>query len=517
MKNKCIISLLFAFFIGLYSCDEGLEERNINPILPKALDPTYQLVTAQQTGFDSWHYEAEIVQQVQLLIGGQEEGGNRNIYSAVHTGKYYGYFYPSIKELVDAINRLKDDPAHTNLYNMCRIMKVRWFQLLVDYYGDVPYFDAGLAYIKGNYFPKYDNQEDIYDDFVKELTEAVDGLDATKDVVKSELYYAGDIAKWKKFGNSLLLRTGMRYVNHDEAKAKSIVITATDPARGGVMSSNSDNAICKYNATQTNPLTAFANALTKHNWYIGKPFLDFLKNNSDPRLPCFSVIYSDPMSTSGGNANTNVADQIGCPFGYSEQSIVNSPGYPGLNGATYKYSQVSRQTSNRVNAWNAFVTYAQTSLLLAEARQRGFITTGTAKDYYEAGIKAHMSQPDIWSTVSGGASPITSDQQNAYLLRPGIAFDPARALEQINTQYWVACFMLFEEAWSNFRRTGYPALAPINYPGEDPSVAKTSGGDGFIHRLFYPNTEWSVNTVNVQAAKDRMGGDNFGVHLFWEK
>lgn len=517
MNNRYIFTFLFALLISVSSCDKDLVDRNINPVLPSSLDPTYQLVTAQLTGFDSWHYESEIVQQIQLLIGGQEAGGNYNTYSAVHCDKYYGYFYPKVKELVDAIFYLKDDPSKSNLYNMCRIMKAHWMQILTDYYGDVPYFEAGKAYLEGIYFPKYDNNELIYADLVKELEEAVDGLDATKDLVKSEAYYAGNIAKWKKLGNSLLLRVGMRYSKVDPTKAAAIVAKACDPARGGVITSNSDNAICKYNTTQTHPLTAFANSLTKHNWYIGKPFLDFLKDNNDPRLEHLAVLYSDPTSAGGGVANTNPADQIGCPFGYDENTIVNAPDYPGKIGATFKYSQISRQTANRINAWNQFVNAAQTNLLLAEARQRGWITVGQVKDYYEAGIRAHMSQDDIWSTVSGGASPITVAEQDAYLLGTEVAFDPARALEQINTQYWVACVMLFEEAWGNFRRSGYPALSPTAYPGEDPSVSVGSGGDGFIHRLRYPNSEWSVNKDNTQAATTRMGGDTFGVRLFWDK
>ena len=105
---------------------------------------------------------------------------------------------------------------------MARILKAYSFQLLVDTYGDVPYSEAGLAYLEGITLPKYDDQEVIYEDIAKELKEAVDALDASKDDV-GEMYFGGDISKWKKFGNSLLLRVGMRYTKVDENKAKSIV------------------------------------------------------------------------------------------------------------------------------------------------------------------------------------------------------------------------------------------------------------------------------------------------------
>ena len=101
--------------------------------------------------------------------------------------------------MVDIINRVKDDPARTNIYSMARILKAYSFQILVDAYGDVPYSEAGLSYLKGINLPKYDDQKTIYEDIAKELKEAVDALDANKDKVAGEMYFGGDIAKWKKF------------------------------------------------------------------------------------------------------------------------------------------------------------------------------------------------------------------------------------------------------------------------------------------------------------------------------
>ena len=74
--------------------------------------------------------------------------------------------------------------------------------------------------------------------------------------------------------------------------------------------------------------------------------------------------------------------------------------------------------------------------------------------------------------------------------------------------------MIWQESWTNFRRSGYPQLSPINYPGEDPFV---SAGDGFIHRLIYTLKEYSINTVNVNEAVTRMEGDKLGVRIFWDK
>jgi hypothetical protein len=518
MKTKYVLVTLIILALNLSGCEKGFVERNTNPVLPTTIDPVYQLVTSEIIGINIVQYEATIVQQVQLLIGGAEEAGNRNSYQDRYASDHFTSLYGTqIKNLVDMIYVLKDKPEKSNLYNMARILKAYCFQILVDTYGDVPYKEAGLGYLTNNYFSKYDGQEEIYDDIIVELEEAVEALDPTKDRVTQEMYFAGDIAKWKKFGNSVLLRAGMRYTKTDPEKAKTIVQKAVDPTRGGVMSSNNDNVVLKCNSIQTNPSTAFINGPVRHNWHLGQTFVDYLKNNHDPRLQYIAALYPNPASaTTPGTPDTNPDHQIGAPYGYTDVDVVTAPGYPGKAGSAFKYSQINRSTSGRVDSWLYYVTYAQTQLLLAEARQRGFITTGTAQGYYEAGVKAHMSQADMWG-ASGSASPITAAQQDAYLAQPGIAFDAAQALKQINEQYWVACYMIWPEAWANFRRSGYPQLSPINFPGEDPAVAISQGGDGFIHRMQYPIKEWSVNTENVQAAKDRIGGDNMGVRVFWER
>jgi hypothetical protein len=515
MRTKYLIAPLFLLIIGLYSCEKDFVKTNTNPVLPTTIEPVYQLVASEIISMDIVHYYGTIVQQAQILLGGAEEAGNRNSNVDNFASNTFNSLYGTqVQNLVDIINRVKDDPGKTNIYSMARILKAYTFQLLVDAYGDVPYSEAGLSYLKGITLPKYDDQEVIYEDIAKELKEAVDALDASKDKVSGEMYFGGDIAKWKKFGNSLLLRVGMRYTKIDENKAKSLVQIATDPARGGVMSSNDDNVVLRANSIQLNPATGFLNGSVRHNWFVGKPFIDFLKNNSDPRLQYTAVLYPDPAASNPTGGNTNPADQIGVPYGYTDVNIVNAPNYPGKVGSTFKYSQFNRATVGRIDGWLYYVTYAQTQLLLAEARQRNYITTGTAQDYYEAGIRGHMTERDFWATTNGGPSPITQAEQDAYLQQPNIAFNSSTALKQINEQYWVASLMIWAEAYANFRRSGYPQLSPLNFPGEDRFV---TAGDGFIHRLPYPLKEWSVNRTNVQEATDRIGGDNMGTRVFWDK
>jgi hypothetical protein len=516
MKIKGIIPVLFSMLIGVSSCTKDFDKINTNPVQATNLDPVYQFSNAQQaSAIASYHYQGEIVQQLITPFGGVLEGGNRNTVNEVNSNPGFNTLYTGpIRDLTDVITKLKDDPTRTNLYNMARIWKAYCFQILVDTYGDVPYTEAGKGYLESTFLPKYDDQKVIYKSIMQEYQEATDALTVGKDVVAGDFFFQGDVVRWKKLGNSLLLRAGMRYTKIDEATAKSTVAKALDPARGGVMASNADNAFIQFNATYTNGTSSALLGGERANYYVGKPFVDYLKTRNDPRLGLIAVKYdapSNPLATAG-LADINPADQEGMPYGYDESSLASTPGFPGKIGSAFKYSQFNRATVFRIDAPEFLVSYAQTELLLAEAVQRGYIATGTAKDHYEAGIKANMTQKALY----GDNVQITTDQQNAYLLEPLVAFDPTQALKQINEQYWVASFRNWTEAWANFRRSNYPQLLPIKYAGEDPSVDAGDAG-GFIHRLPYPLREKSVNTVNVKEATDRMGGDNLGVRIFWDR
>jgi hypothetical protein len=273
------------------------------------------------------------------------------------------------------------------------------------------------------------------------------------------------------------------------------------------MTSNADNAIIAFNSAFNHPSSNSYQGTEKGNYYLGKPFVDYLLTTSDPRLNVISVKYQFPANAlaSVGTEDVIPADQQGMPFGYNESSIVNDPLYPGKSGAAWKYSQLNRRTVAKIDIPEFFITYAQTQLLLAEAVQRGW-TTGSAAGFYNAGVKAHMDQMKQYDVLA----TIPPASQDAYLTAN--PFNPATALQQINTQYWIASFQNGSEAWANFRRSGFPTLAPNTYPSADPAVA-----GGFIHRLVYPVREKSVNTANYNEAVARMGADNLATRVFWDK
>jgi len=509
MKRNYIILLLLVSMTALNSCDKNFEQINTNPVLATTLDPGY-LFTNAQFGLaqNTLFYQSAIVQQIISPFTGVLDGGNHNIVYDPNTNAMFNAAYTApngpVVLLVSTINQTKANAARSNLYNMARIMKAYQFQVLVDTYGDVPYTEAGLGFINSINLPKYDDHKAIYADILKELDEATKALDATKSIEKGDLFYKGNIAQWKKLGNSLLLRTGMRYTKIDAAKAQQYVTAAVT---GGVMQSNADNAYISFNSAFNHPSSNSYQGTEKGNYYLAKPFVDALLSTSDPRLALIAVKYQFPANAlaTAGTEDTNPMNQQGMPMGYNESTISNDPQYPGKSGAAWKYSQLNRRTVAKIEAPEFFVTHAQTQLLLAEAAQRGW-TSGTAASFYNAGVKAHMDQLKQYDP----SAIISNAAQDAYLLAN--PFDATLALQQINNQYWIASFQNGSEAWANFRRSGFPALTPNPYPSVDPSVI-----GGFVRRLVYPVREKSVNTTNYNEAVARMGPDNLATRIFWDK
>jgi hypothetical protein len=382
--------------------------------------------------------------------------------------------------------------------------------ILTDTYGDIPFLEAGQGFLSNTVTPKYDAQQAIYANILTELDEASAALDASQARETQEVLYAGDIAKWKRFGYSLLLRAAMRLTKVDAAKAQEYVAKAV---AGGVMQSNDDNAIIRHRAPFNNAVGGTLNSTEANNYYLTGTFVDYLKNNNDPRLASIAVRYVGAASGAQqveARANRDPAVQIGMPMGYDNATIAPIVQAKGL-ASFYDFSQLDRTRMGNNEAPNFLVTYAQTQLLMAEAVIRGWVQ-GDAATLYANGIRAHMLQLGLPGQAAGpgnyrGAAIPEAAIETYIQANP---LDPAKALEQINTQYWVASFLNGPEAFANFRRSGYPNLPPNPYPGKDIS------GE-FIRRLTYPDAEAAVNSGNIQEAISRQGPDDLETRVWWDK
>lgn len=512
MKKIFVYSLFISLTVFVDSCDKGLEDLNKNKVNPTTVDPVFLLNNAViQSSYPvkALVFDMGIVQQMISPNGGVLAGANFNQDSRdVTTAPMWAVYYQNvIKYNYDVIVNTKNLPARSNLYNMARIFQAFSFMVLTDEYGDIPYTDAGTGYSNQVLLPKYDAQQTIYPKLIQELTEATAALNAGGTIESSDVLYSGDIAKWKKFGYSLLLRAGMRLSKADAAKAQTAVAAAF---AGGVILSNADNAYIRHDANYNQPIGGTLNGSEAANFYLAKPFVDQLKNTSDPRLSAIAIRYVGATSGNGQTVaagSTNAAQQIGMPMGKDNGTIVAQAAADGL-ASFYDYSQADRRRIVKTTSPVFLVTAAQTNLLLAEARFRGWITTGTAAQYFSDGIKAHMDQ---MATYDAGCA-IAAGARDTY-----VAANPLGAgteLNQINTQYWIASFLNGPEAFANFRRSGFPALTPNPYG--QPNNPDVPNGT-FIRRLTYPTSELSVNTTNVNAAIAAQGPDKLSTRVWWDK
>ncbi|MCU0354100.1 MAG: SusD/RagB family nutrient-binding outer membrane lipoprotein [Cytophagales bacterium] len=507
-KTYIILSFCTALFFTT-SCERGFDEINVNPNSPTALNPTLLLnnaIVGSNFPSDALVFEAGIVQQIVSPNGTVLAGANFNVDNKPrNAGNWNTYFQNVNRHLVDVISQTRTNANRSNLYHAARIWRANIMMILTDSYGDIPYTESGLGYLEGVTFPKYEKQEAVYTDIIKELTEAATGLDAAKTRETGEVLYGGDVAKWRRLAYSLLLRAGMRLAAVNPTLARTTVERAVT---GGVMQSNADNAAIRHDPNYTNPTGATLNGSEANNYYLTKPFVDQLKSTNDPRLAAIAVRYvgaGSGAAQTNAIANRTAAVQIGMPMGFDNSTIGAQVTRDGLV-SFYDYSQLDRTRMGKIPSPNYFVTYAQTQLLLAEAVVRGW-TTGNAATLYAAGVTAHMQQLaeyDAGSTIPEAAIT-TYLAANPYV--------PERALEQINTQYWIASFLNFPETWANFRRSNFPALAPNPYPG------KTIRGS-FINRLSYPDAENSVNRTNLDAAiqsQSLRDIDDLDTPVWWDK
>lgn len=509
MKKIFKLYTLTLSLLLLGSCDKGFDELNTSRTAAIAIDPAFilnraTLGSAHTTG--SIIYEMGIVQQVITPNSGVLTGANYNQDNRGSTQANWQALYQNvIKNTKDVLAATKDDPIRSNLYNMARILQSYAFMVLTDTYGDIPYSEGGGGYTDQVFFPVYETQQTIYPKIIQELTEATALLDISKKVETADVLYGGNIAKWKKFGYSLLLRAGMRLSRADAVKARAAVAAAF---AGGVIQLNADNAMIRHDANYQNPIGGTLNGTEAANFYLAKPFVDALKNNSDPRLPALAIRYvgaTSGASQTVASGNTTAAMQKGMPMGKDNATVVASAAADSL-ASFYEYSQLDRRRLAKTTAPNFLVSAAQTNLLLAEARFRGWITSGaTAAEYFALGVRAHMEQ---FGSVEA-ASVISNADRDTYVNARTALFTGAE-LREINYEYWIASLLNGPEAFANFRRSGFPVLAPNPFPGSEVPGA-------FINRLTYPNSEISVNSTNVQAAISAQGPDNLATKVWWAK
>lgn len=529
MKMKKAIYIGAVSLAMLTGCTKNFDELNSDPgkVTGDLYDPNYLLSKAEfqfaNTGYRQLLFQSMWTQALSSTFNYYSNGdkyfGSSNLVS--YQNSVWEQDYQAANYVVQ-MGKLAQDKGLDNLANISVIMKVLIMERVTDCYGDVPYSEAFKAQ-EGVAQPVYDTQESIYKSMLSELDAAVGALDAGKAKPSADLLYKGDIGQWKKFGYSLMLRVAMRLTKVDAATAKTY---AEKAAAGGVFAGTADNAyVLSDNSTGNGNSTSSSLSLTDDfrevRW--GKVMIDFLRANKDPRLTVIGEVSDDGLAANNNPALPGDRDssiQIGMPNGYDlkggPQDISHAPGYPGGTGsgadfaALGKYSRPTTAIYRNLNGPNFIMSYAETELLLAEAAARGWNVGGTASGHYANGVMAAMTSIATFNASVGAISTTTAQ---AYVTAHPLNTSSLEAsLKMINEQYWAATATLFNfiETWNNWKRSGYPALTPVNYPGN------FSGG-AIPRRIPYHSGEPANNPTGYQDAVTRMGGDNFTVRTWWDK
>jgi len=472
-----------AVLLLLSGCEFGLEEANVDTTRLRDVDAVFQLnslIVGSRPPGDALRCEGTTVQQFVRVSTGFFACANFNQAVLATMGHQWGGNYTDLRNVTVLLDKTREVPEQQNVYNMARIMRAYTAMTITDTYGNVPYLEAGRA-LEGIVFPVYDSQEAIYtgpEGILEELKDASAALSASAPA-PDEALYGGDVAKWRRFGNSLLLRAAMRLTKVAPSVAQDYAAAAF---QAGVMQSNADNAVVRNDANYTSAFGGVANGNERGNEYLPATFIEYMQDMDDPRLEAIAVRWPNATGIAAQNRDGRVFDpdqQVGMPMGYDQSTISQS--YP-LTGVS-SYYQYSRGDPFRIYdllAPDFLVTYSQTQLLLAEAAQRGWVS-GSAAAYYENAVRADMAR----ISTEYVDTEIPQSEIDAYVAAHPL--DAGNALEQINNEYWVASFVMPHESWSNFRRSGYPAIPPNPYPGSDLTT------EDFFRRLLYPESEKNLN------------------------
>jgi hypothetical protein len=539
MKMKKLLRyFVLALTFSAVSCDGDFDEINTDPTksTPANFDPNYFLSNSQWTYLDGTmgYNGPTLFQSGWMQIWASTSSGGANYYTNMdkyvpsgntndYQGRSWNSCYRAASIANEAVSLTAEKPELANLNSAATIIKVLNLQYITDMYGDAPYSEA-LQFKTGIALPVYDSQESLYKALLADLDAAISNFDEAKVKPTADLFpYKGDVAKWKKFGYSLMLRMAMRLVKADAATAKSY---AEKAAAGGTFASAADDAyiICdNANGYRNDYARDLITAADYYQVRWSKTFIDYLKANDDPRL---GVIADVPPPGLKANQEVGLAGdsdpsiQLGLPNGYDMNAgatdISTSPGYPGGTGSgddatpIGKYSRPKTSIYGNLNGPVFVLTYAQTELLLAEAAVRGFNVTGTAATHYSNAVAGAL----LSLAPFGAEATIPSATATAFAAsQPLDVSSTENSLKMINEQYWATAGsqLNFTDAWNNWKRSGYPVLTPVVYAGN------FSGGV-IPRRQPYPTTEGTLNGANYRTAVTALsGGDTWSAKVWWDK
>lgn len=537
IMNNLLKYSIFSIVLLLAASCTDFDELNTNPTKATTINPNMQLSYIQLETWGDWlinevpdTYFAAFVQQLQGDWSTTTYGGKYTLYNNLSEQFWNRVYSRPLLNAVDLIHRTEGDSLYLNVRSITRIMRVYYSMLLTDMFGNVPYFDAGKGYIDGNFNPAYDSQELIYKDFLKELKESGESFSENGGTVTGDVIYNGDLAKWRRFANSLRLRTAMRLVKVEPELAKETLIDILN-SEDGLMLLNED-ALVPYTIDvndwdaeefRRNGLSqVWRTRDTYPTTYFCSVFFNQLKDTKDPRLFVLARLYDE--SDSDPFKRKDITDlvltekdtswfQPVLPGFFWYDSYPN--GYWSTTNQAWYQKELRPQINRaflRGNTPGVLMSYAETEYLLSEAVVRWgseLPNTLTPRQHYMKGVIASMQFLANYEKTN----LISTTQISAYLAANPFPNDAESQIKMINEQLWILHINNAPEAYANWRRSGYPQLKPASEYG-----AVTINSTEIPRRLQYPIFESTYNKAEYDKQIQLMDGtDNWNYRIWWDK
>lgn len=492
-----------AIFAGMIStsCTRNFEEINTDPntnpnILPQQLLAPSLVNTLGHNMTRNRNFNNELMQITVNMTDG-EGSVFRYDFRSNWSDQLYNGWYTQLTNFKD-LYKLASEPINFNKSYMgiSHICQAWIYSLLTDTYGDVPYSESNLARDSAIYEPVFDKQKDIYLDLFKKLDTANVWLTTgTAIFAGSDPVFAGNISRWRKFGNSLYLRLLLRISGKAEVSAQCIAkikeMVDTNPAAYPIMTSNDESAILRW--TGVAPYTSPLMTIREQDFRapaIASFFIDNLVAWNDPRIDI------PTWGTNGINRWAIAPYQgqfAGVPSGYT-------PGSDPIK-KSYYYSTTSASTLMSEPLAGMIMNYAELKFILAEAAVKGWIS-GSAETYYNDGVLNSIRQ---W--LPNWNVPIMT-----YLLAADMEWLPGATLDEmmqkIHLQKYYAMYLTDLQQWFEYRRTGKPVL---------PQGPGLRNNGVMPARMTYPVYVQSANPTNYTAAVAAQGPDVISTQVWWQK
>lgn len=410
--------------------------------------------------------------QVSLPFPSVSGGLHRyDISQNIGNSSWYNYYrwLNNIKEMNKASVQAED----VNYEAISLTLNALAFANLTDIFGPVPMTEA-LQGEEGNFYPKFDSQEVIYDTILADLERANNLYNTDVSMVYADdILFQNDVEKWQKFTNSLHMRLLLRISGRSETNAfEKLTVMIENPEEYPVFESTEESAILQVTGVTPNVSPWGRPQDFRLNTKMAEFFIENLNNLNDPRRPI--------IATTAQDFEQNNIGYKGIPSAYDgPESQFN------FNASTFNIEQVE-------NPMQIFILpYSEVEFIKAEVAQRGY--TGNAEEHYKKGVEAAIEQ-------------LEAEIPEDYFDNELAAYDGS--LERIMLQKYYALYFVDYQQWFEHRRTGFPVL---------PTTPAMFNDGQLPSRFFYPTDVQINNSENYQEALNLLGGpDDINSKVWWD-